>query len=80
MHPDEEKSQPVKMQPTAEAIVIQAEKCQELTDRALRYTRYLAELIARGDGGRETALAITKLEESQHRLSDTMCILKQKAQ
>ncbi len=43
---------------------------RELTSETLRYARRVAEIINRGPGGREVALAITKLQEAEHWLND----------
>lgn len=53
------------LSPTPEAIYRQVEKTQDRIDGANRYAGYAAEMIARGPGGREVALAITKLQEAE---------------
>jgi hypothetical protein len=46
-----------------------------IINEAMTEARKLAEQIARGVGGREIALAITKLEEARHRAVDAMMLL-----
>ncbi len=53
------------LNPTPEAIVRQIESTLEKISRAYRYGKYAGELIARGTGGREIALCITKLQEAK---------------
>lgn len=53
------------IKPTREAIIRQVKQTRECIDRAFRYAQYMAEMVNRGAGGRETALCITKLEEAK---------------
>lgn len=46
-------------------------------EQCLKNARKLAEIIARGKGGRETALVITKLQEAQHWAFETRWQLKE---
>ena len=53
------------LKPTPEAIIRQIDSTLEKIDRAFCYGKYAGELIARGTGGREIALCITKLQEAK---------------
>jgi hypothetical protein len=64
MHPND--AEVATLAPTQEAIIRQIHDVLDRVDAATRYGKYAAELIARGNGGREVALAITKLQEAKH--------------
>ncbi len=53
-----------KLKPTPEAIYHQLELTERKIKKSFDYAVYAGELIARGLGGREVALALTKLEEA----------------
>jgi hypothetical protein len=61
----EESNKSVELKPTREAMARQLQLVDEQIERAGRYADYGAELIARGTGGREVSLCITKLQEAR---------------
>jgi len=48
-----------------EALVADIKQMRVQIDACIRRERVIAERIARGDGGREVALSITKLQEAK---------------
>ena len=64
--------QEAQLQPTQETIIGQIEEAQAQVHAAFRYVTHTAELINRGKGGREVALAITKLQEAKAWLHEAL--------